>query len=65
MIYTINIQNFVLQKRIQTALAIPSYIIGNWGFYLLYNPKLSEWKDEYQKGNIWTNPNKEMHTKRA
>ena len=39
--------------------------MGNWGFYLLFDPRLQEWKDEFNGGNIWNNPNKHLHTKRA
>ena len=65
MFYTINIDNYVIHKRLQAVIALPAYVVGNWGFYLLFDPKLQLWKDEYREGNLWNNSYKDEHKKRA
>ena len=48
MIYTINIDNFVKHKRLQAVISLPAYVVGNWGFYLLFDPKLNQWFEEHR-----------------
>ena len=63
MMFTITTYNFIWHKRIKALIEIPAYVVGNWGFYLLFDPKFQLWKDEFRGRNItWSNPNKTVHT---
>ena len=38
------VSNFKIVQKIEVALSFPTFILGNWGFSLLYSEGISDWR---------------------